>query len=155
MSLAPYECQVLAAWLDYNGHMNVASYLKVFDVATDHVFAQLGIGPEYVEEAKSSLFAVEQHLVYDRELREGDKVAVRASMLEVTDKKLHIIMTMHNLDGAYQAASCEHLFVHVDMVTRRAVSWGNDIRARLQSYVEPVVDNALKSRINRAIQVQR
>jgi hypothetical protein len=37
---------VLAAHIDYNGHMNVVHYRAAFDAATDGLFAHLGLGPE-------------------------------------------------------------------------------------------------------------
>jgi acyl-CoA thioesterase FadM len=38
------EQSVQEAWIDYNGHMNMAFYNLVFDQCLDFVFDQLGIG---------------------------------------------------------------------------------------------------------------
>ncbi len=49
----PYLCaprRVEPAWIDYNGHMNMAYYNLVFDQALDEVFDELGIGAAYVQE---------------------------------------------------------------------------------------------------------
>src|SRR6185369_5939287 len=46
----PYLCaprRVERAWIDYNGHMNMAYYNLVFDQALDQVFDDLGIGAAY------------------------------------------------------------------------------------------------------------
>ncbi len=51
----PYVCaprRVERAWIDYNGHMNMAYYNLVFDQALDQVFDELGIGAAYVRERR-------------------------------------------------------------------------------------------------------
>ena len=48
---APHTCpdqRVEAAWIDYNGHLNMAFYHVMFDRAVDHVYDTLGIGASYV-----------------------------------------------------------------------------------------------------------
>lgn len=56
-------------WIDYNGHMNVAFYVMAFDHATDGLFDVLGIGAAYCQRENRSVFAVEQHIAYKRELK--------------------------------------------------------------------------------------
>ena len=71
MMLKVYQGQVQPGWVDYNQHMNVAYYTMAFDHATDAAFEEWGIGKAYCTVGKHSLFAVEQHIVYDRELTVG------------------------------------------------------------------------------------
>jgi hypothetical protein len=47
------------AWLDYNGHLNMAYYNVLFDKAVDHVFELLGCGPGYLAERNLSFFTAE------------------------------------------------------------------------------------------------
>ena len=47
---APYqrfEGEVLPEWIDWNGHMNLAYYVVLFDRATDLLFDELGLGLDY------------------------------------------------------------------------------------------------------------
>ena len=37
------------AWIDYNGHLNMAYYNVLFDRAVDEVFELLGCGADYVK----------------------------------------------------------------------------------------------------------
>ncbi len=39
-----YEGEVLAEWIDANGHMNLAYYIVLFDYATDALFDTIDIG---------------------------------------------------------------------------------------------------------------
>ena len=38
---------IVPEWIDYNGHMNVAYYVLVFDRATDDFFDFMGLTAEY------------------------------------------------------------------------------------------------------------
>ncbi len=158
--LKPYNGTVKADWVDYNQHMNVAYYVMAFDHATDAVFEDLGIGEEYCVSGKRSLFAVEQHIVYDHELTEGEGFEVVTYPAALGRKTLHLIMAMRHAGGGHLVATQEHLFVHVDMAARCAVAWGDDVYERLSAtlaaYDARKTDDTfwrtvLAPRLNRAI----
>ena len=44
-----HEDVVRPEWIDSNGHMNLAYYVVVFDLATDKLYAALDIGDAYRE----------------------------------------------------------------------------------------------------------
>ena len=48
---------VLPAWTDYNGHMNLAYYVLIFDHATDAFYDHVGLGRKYREATGGSTFA--------------------------------------------------------------------------------------------------
>ena len=110
-------------WIDYNGHMNVAFYVMAFDHATDGLFDVLGIGAEYCRRENRSVFAVEQHIAYKRELKEGERLVVSSQLLGFDDKRLHFFQRMAPEGGDYLAATMESLGVHVDMTARRAAAF--------------------------------
>ena len=67
----PYEAplsleggSVLPAWIDYNGHMNVAYYVLAFDRAVDALLAAIGVDEHYVESRRLSTFSAEIHVCY-------------------------------------------------------------------------------------------
>ena len=64
------------AWIDYNGHLNMAYYNVLFDRAVDEAFELLGCGADYVTKGFST-FTAEVHVRYLRELRAGDPVRAR------------------------------------------------------------------------------
>jgi hypothetical protein len=51
--------RVRPEWIDYNGHMNVAYYVLVFDHGTDVLFDLLDVGAGYRARSNCSLFAME------------------------------------------------------------------------------------------------
>jgi acyl-CoA thioester hydrolase len=122
---------VRADWIDYNGHMNVAYYVLVFDHATDAVMNSLGIGPAYVAAGQGAMFVVECHVTYDRELTEGDPVVVESQLLDCDAKRVQLFHRMRHADEGFQAATTEIMLVHVDQETRRSAPMPDAARERL------------------------
>jgi acyl-CoA thioester hydrolase len=59
MSGAPFVSSLMRvepAWIDYNGHLNMAYYNVLFDRAVDEVYERLGIGLEYLKRSHHSTF---------------------------------------------------------------------------------------------------
>jgi acyl-CoA thioester hydrolase len=107
--------------IDYNGHMNVVHYRAAFDAGTDGLFAHLGLGPDqYNARTGATLMVVEEHTRYHAELAEGERYRVLARMLGHSDKKVHYLLLMENLDRGGLAATHEELALHVDLARRKA-----------------------------------
>ncbi len=85
--------------------MNVAYYVMAFDHATDGLFDLLGIGAEYCRRENRSVFAVEQHIAYKRELTRGERLVVSSQLLGFDDKRLHFFQRMAAEGGGHLAAT--------------------------------------------------
>ena len=81
--------RVEPAWIDYNGHLNMAYYNVLFDRAVDEVYELLGCGLAYLKETRHSCFTAEVHVRYLRELHAGDAVRVTFHLLDFDAKRLH------------------------------------------------------------------
>ncbi len=130
---APHEETVRPEWVDYNGHMNVAYYVLLFDHATDGLLDALGVGEAYRRTKDGSLFIVESHVAYRRELRAGDPVRIETQILGYDDKRLHGFSRMFHAAGGETAATYEFLGLHVDMGSRRAAPFPAPARERIQA----------------------
>ncbi len=111
--------RVLPGWIDYNGHMNVGYYHVAFDMASEAFFEYLGFTPAYRQEFGASTFALESHLNFMSEVKEGDPLRFEARLLDFDHKRLHFYMEMFHADDGYMAASYESVSAHVDMNARR------------------------------------
>src|SRR5262249_50875223 len=100
---APFVSSVMRvepAWIDYNGHLNMAYYNVLFDRAVDEAYELLGIGTDYVTKRRHSLYTAEVHLRYLRELHEGDPVRVTFQLLGYDSKRVHYFeQLVHATDG--------------------------------------------------------
>ena len=79
----PWQC-------DHMGHMNVMSYIGKFDEASWQLLSGLGLTASRFRKERLGMAAVEQRIVYKRELFAGDAVTIHSSLLEVNEKSMRI-----------------------------------------------------------------
>ena len=131
---APFESTRLVVrpeWIDYNGHMNVAFYVKAFDEALDEVYLLLGLDGEAALQTRISTFTAEMHITYQREVREGDRLRITSQLVDFDAKRMHFIQCMYHAEEGYLAATDEWLIMCVDLDRRRAVAMPEPLRASL------------------------
>ncbi len=131
---APFVSSVMRvepAWIDFNGHLNMAYYNVLFDRAVDEVYEPLGLGLNYVETRRHSTFTAEVHLRYLRELHADDPVRVTFQLLDFDAKRLHYFEQLFHAEEGFLSATSENMVLHVDMNAKRAVPFPADVAARL------------------------
>lgn len=111
--------RVLPEWLDYNGHMNVAYFVLIFDNGTNVFYPLIGLGQPYRERTGKSTYAVETHITYQKELGVNEEVLVTTQLLGFDDKRIHYFHTMLHAETRVQMATLEQLALHVNLTTRR------------------------------------
>jgi acyl-CoA thioester hydrolase len=123
--------EVLPAWIDYNGHMNMAYYHVLFDKAVEEGFGLVGLGPDYLEERQGSFFAAEIHTLYKRELKLRDPVRVTLQLVDFDEKRVHFYLEIRHATEGWVAATSEGLSLHMDMRARKVAPFPDDIMANL------------------------
>lgn len=123
-----FEGEVRPEWIDYNGHMNLAYYIVLFDQATDLLFDGIGLGLDYRRDTGKGTFVVETHTVYENELLVGARIRVATQILGSDDKRLHLGHEMFAIDSDRRAAMQELMFLHVDLVARRVCPFLPELR---------------------------
>jgi len=113
-----HRVTVPRAWLDYNDHMNVTWYTKVFDDAGEAFIREIGMGEKYTRERGGSWVVLEAHLCYLGEARLGDELRVAGQVLGHDAKRVHLFMEMQR--GTDAIASCEQMIMHLDLASRRS-----------------------------------
>lgn len=119
---------VRGEWCDYNGHLNMAYYVLIFDHATDAFHDSLGIDKPYRLDTNCSTFAVEIHTTYLAEILEGDEVSVSTQLLDHDEKRLHYFHSMYHAEKGFLSATNEIMTVHVDLGVRKVVPMSDAIR---------------------------
>jgi acyl-CoA thioester hydrolase len=131
---APFVSSIMRvepAWMDYNGHLNMAYYNVLFDRAVDEVFELLGCGVAYVKERRHSCFTAEAHVRYLRELHAGDPVKVTFQLLDYDDKRIHYFEQLLHGEAGWVSATSENMSLHVDMEQKRTTPFPGEIAAAL------------------------
>jgi acyl-CoA thioester hydrolase len=119
-------------WIDYNGHMNVAYYVLAFDHATDRLLDHVGLGAAYVAAENCSVFVLEMHVTYEREVTAGDPLTFTTRILEVDAKRVHLQHAMYHESQGWLAATNELVLMHVDLAVRRSAPMPGAARAMLE-----------------------
>lgn len=128
---APFQTQVMRiepAWIDYNGHLNMAYYHVLFDRGIDMLWAELGIGADYLKTRGGSTFTAECHVRYLREVHLDDPVQVSILLVAVDEKRLHTFQELRHATEGWLSATSENMSVHVDMTARKTAPLPPDIR---------------------------
>ena len=118
-------------WIDYNGHMNVGYYHVAFDVAAEAFFEFLGFTAEFRRSHDATTFALEAHLNFLREVKEGDALRFEARLLDHDAKRIHFYMEMFHGGEGFLAASYESLSAHVSVAQRRTAPMPSELLERL------------------------
>ncbi|MGD1870674.1 MAG: thioesterase family protein [Neomegalonema sp.] len=133
---APLDCgerAVDAAWIDYNGHMNIGYYGVAFDQAIDLVFDEgIDWGGPYAAREKMGPFALQSQLHFLDELKLGESFVVRFQLLDCDHKRIHYFATMYNLRTGSLAATCETVSMNVDLTARRSAPLPDRQRRRIE-----------------------
>jgi acyl-CoA thioester hydrolase len=122
---------VVYSWhCDHIGHMNVMWYVGKFDEATWQTLAGLNLSASRLRQENIGMVAVEQHIEYKRELRAGDPITVRSSILEIKEKSVRIRHEMKNDDTGDLAAVMVLVGVCIDLTARKARALPSDVLAK-------------------------
>ena len=127
---------ILGDWVDYNGHMNVAYYVLIFDHATDVLLDYVGLNEKHRNITSESVFVVESHIVYELEVLEGVQIEVETQVLDVVDKRLQVFMTMRETENSDMVATIEIMMLYVDLKTRKSTPFPTHIMLQLSQIKE-------------------
>ena len=146
---------VLPAYLDRNGHMNVGYYSVLFDQALDRPWELLGLGYDNIAINGHSSFALESHVTYQRELREGDPLDFTFQLIDMDAKRIHYFMTLLHRHERWLAATLESISMCINMATRRSDAWPEAPLARLQAVFEVHRQRPRPAEVGRKVGIRR
>ena len=115
--------RVKSEWADYNRHMNLAYYIRLFDVAWETLLEKFHIGEESAINQKRTTFAVESHTTYDKEVKVGDEVDLNILFLDYDKKRLVYKLDMLHKEEQYLAATTEVCSLYVDLNVRKVTEF--------------------------------
>ncbi len=107
-----YETRVDPVWIDYNGHMRDAYYGLVFSHAAEAVQVEIGLGKAYCERTGCSVYLLEDHKFFLKEVREGANLRVETVVIDADAKRYHLYMRM--ISGGSDVAISELMELHVN-----------------------------------------
>jgi acyl-CoA thioester hydrolase len=113
--------KIIPDWTDYNGHMNLAFYIHLFDQGWEVLLEKFDMGGESAKTQKRSTFAVESHTKYIQEVKEGDEVDINLLFLDHDSKRLIYQLEIFNKVNNYRAATTEVSSLYVNLDIRKVI----------------------------------
>ena len=118
--------KIIKEWIDYNGHMNMAYYVLIFDQAWENILNKFQMGGENAEESKRTTMVVETRTTYDSEVKEGDEVEVYVSYFDHDKKRLHLKCEMYEKKTKKLSATMENLSLYIDLDKRKVTEFEDE-----------------------------
>ena len=118
--------KIIKEWIDYNGHMNMAYYVLIFDQAWENILNKFQMGGEKAEESKRTTMVVETRTTYESEVKEGDEVEVYVSYFDHDKKRLHLKCEMYEKKTKKLSATMENLSLYIDLDKRKVTEFEDE-----------------------------
>ena len=118
--------KVIKEWTDYNGHLNVAFYVHIFDIAADIMLDNFKMGGTSAKQDKKTTFVAEMYTTYKQEVRLGEEVETHLTYVDHDKKRIHYRLSMLHKEKKYLAATNEVLSLYVDLSKRKVVEFDPD-----------------------------
>jgi len=128
--------KVKAEWTDYNGHMNLAFYIHLFDTAWEVLLGKFDIGEESATIQKKTTFAVESHTTYNKELKVGDDVSLNLLFLDHDKKRIVYKLEMKHKQEQYLASTSEVCSLYVDLNERKVIEFEKEKSNLIDDFIE-------------------
>jgi acyl-CoA thioester hydrolase len=136
-----YRTAIEACWIDYNGHLRDAYYALILSYATDALMDRLGLDAAYRAATGNTLYTVEMHIHYLREVHHSDIVIVGVHLLGSDRKRIHAAFDIGCEGKASVAATGEIMLLHVHQGDTVATTpFGPEIAAAIAKLAPAAAD---------------
>lgn len=136
MSIYLKTSKVKPEWTDYNGHMNLAFYIHMFDSSWEVLLEKFNIGEESAINQKKTTFAVESHTTYDMEVKVNDEVDLNLLFLDFDKKRIIYKLEMIHRHDKYLAATSEICSLYVDLNSRKVIEFESEKVLLIQNFID-------------------
>ena len=136
MTIKLYSKKIIKEWTDYNGHMNVAYYVLIFDTyAAEKLMTDLKMGEHSAKTTGKSTMVVESNITYNQEVKEGDEVDINLVYFDHDKKRLLYKLEMIHKEKKYIASTIETLALYVDLNKRKVVEFEDEKNKLMDSFI--------------------
>ena len=128
--------KVIKEYTDYNNHLNMAYYVRIFDIAADVMLDNFKMGGESAKMDKKTTFVAEMHTIYNQEVRLGEEVETHVTYVDHDKKRIHYKLSMFHKEKKYLAATNEVLSLYVDLNKRKVVEFDSDRIILMDNFIK-------------------
>ena len=136
MSIYLTTKKIIKKWTDYNGHMNVAYYVLIFDLyGAEFLMTKFEMGEHSAKTTKKSTMVVETHITYNQEVKESDEVDINLIYFDHDKKRLQYKFEMIHKTKKYLASTMEILALYVDLGERKVAEFEDEKIKIMDDYI--------------------
>ena len=128
--------KVIKEFTDYNGHLNVAFYVHIFDIAADVMLDNFNMGGISAKKNKKTTFVAEMHTIYKQEVQLGEEVETHVTSVDHDKKRIHYRLSMFHKEKKYLAATNEVLSLYVDLNLRKVTEFDKDRIVLMDDFIK-------------------
>ena len=137
MSINLSSQKIIKDWIDYNGHMNVAYYLLIFDkYGADKLNNIFMMGENSAKNTGMSTMIVENNITYKQELKVDEEVEINLVYFNHDKKRLHYKFEMINKKDNKLSATFEALALYVNLNNRKVSEFEEKKLDIMQSFIK-------------------
>src|SRR5215475_13818804 len=108
-----FRTAVAPEWIDYNGHLRDAYYSLIVSLACDAFMDRIGLDEAYRTRTRCTLYTLEMHIRFLKEVKQTDIVEVSVRILEADRKRIRAAFDLCCGRSPDPVASAEQTLLHV------------------------------------------
>ena len=116
--------------------MNVAFYVRIFDIAADVMLDNFNMGGKSAKNDKKTTFVAEMHTIYNQEVKLGEEVETHITYVDHDKKRIHFKLSMYHKEKKYLAATNVVLALYVDLNKRKVVEFDPDRLTLMDDFIK-------------------
>ena len=136
MSIFLKSQKVTKDWVDYNGHMNMAYYVLIFDQAWEVALEKFKMGESAAKSEQRSTMVVETNTKYINEVKENEEVDINLIYFDHDKKRLHLKMEMNEKKTNKLSASMEWISLYIDLGKRKVTEFELDKIELMDNFIK-------------------
>lgn len=129
-----FDGDVEASWIDYNGHMNDATYSLFITRANEKFIDQLGLGRIYLESTNCTLYTVEMNIKYLSEVKLENRLSAKVSIDQITSKSIKV-KTLLYIDNRKLAAEALFTYLHYDQASEKVIDFSTEQSRKINEFL--------------------
>lgn len=141
-------------WIDYNGHMNDAEYMRAFSWGIDAFMKDIGLNEKYIEQNKYTMYTLETHICYLDEMEFNETFEIYMRILDYDEKRVHAFLELYGAQGK-RAATSEQMLMGIDQTTGRSAAFPEVIYKEISKFQETCTPEKEPKEVGRIIGIKR
>ncbi|WP_085993367.1 thioesterase family protein [Oceanobacillus senegalensis] len=146
--------KVPQAWIDYNGHMNDADYVRAFSSGVDQFMDLIGITADFRKKQNYTMFTLENHVCYLDEMKLDEAFEVHLYVIDYDAKRAHLFFELYG-ENQKRAATSEQMVMGIDQTSGRPAPFPDEVMSNIEEIANKHTPTEKPSEVGRIIGIRR